>query len=151
MRTDSTLGITATALALALCLLAPGVTARPGTQAPDAQAPGGQPTFRTGTRLATFDAVVTDAKGRHVTDLTPADFEVVERGKRQTVRQVAYVHAVRPDGAPSVNAGAGATRHRRLDLGFLQWVAFAFVDGIPDAYERRTRPPGGLSRDSGAC
>ena len=75
MRTDAQLGIAATVLALATCLLAPGVTARPGAQAPDAQAPGGQPTFRTGTRLATFDAVVTDAKGRHVTDLPPADFE----------------------------------------------------------------------------
>ena len=63
MRTDSTLGIAATALALATCLLAPGVTARPGAQAPEAQAPGGQPTFRAGTRLATFDAVVTDARG----------------------------------------------------------------------------------------
>jgi VWFA-related protein len=91
-----------------MCLLAPGAVARPGAQAPPAQAPGDQPTFRTGTRLATFDAVVTDAKGRHVTDLTPADFEVVERGKRQTVRQVAYVHAVRPDGAPTAAAGADA-------------------------------------------
>ena len=108
MRTDAKLGIAATALALATCLLAPGVTARPGAQAPEAQAPGGQPTFRAGTRLATFDAVVTDRKGRHVTDLTPADFEVVERGRRQTVRQVAYVHAVRPDGAPTAAAGADA-------------------------------------------
>ena len=108
MRTDAKLGIAATALALATCLLAPGVTARPGAQAPEAQAPGGQPTFRAGTRLATFDAVVTDCKGRHVTDLTPADFEVVERGRRQTVRQVAYVHAVRPDGAPTAAAGADA-------------------------------------------
>ena len=107
MQTDAKLGI-ATALALATCLLAPGVTARPGAQAPDAQSPGGQPTFRAGTRLATFDAVVTDRKGRHVTDLTPADFEVVERGRRQTVRQVAYVHAVRPDGAPTAAAGADA-------------------------------------------
>ena len=98
------LRLAATALALATCLLAPGVTARPGAQAPEPQAPGGQPTFRAGTRLATFDAVVTDDKGRHVTDLTPADFEVVERGKRQTVRQVAYVHAVRPDGAPTADA-----------------------------------------------
>ncbi|MFI5076199.1 MAG: VWA domain-containing protein, partial [Vicinamibacteria bacterium] len=108
MRTDAKLGIAATALALATCLLAPGGTARPGAQAPEAQAPGGQPTFRAGTRLATFDAVVTDRKGRHVTDLTPADFEVVERGRRQTVRQVAYVHAVRPDGAPTAAAGADA-------------------------------------------
>jgi VWFA-related protein len=103
------IGVATTALALATCLLAPGVTARPGAQAPDAQAAGGQPTFRAGTRLATFDAVVTDGKGRHVTDLTPADFEVVERGKRQAVRQVAYVHAVRPDAASAGNAGAPAT------------------------------------------
>jgi VWFA-related protein len=108
MRTDTKLGIAATALALATCLLAPGVTARPFAQALDAQTPGGQPTFRAGTRLATFDAVVTDRKGRHVTDLTPADFEVVERGRRQTVRQVAYVHALRPDGAPTAAAGADA-------------------------------------------
>jgi VWFA-related protein len=55
---------------------------------------GDQPTFRVGTRLATIDAVVVDDKGRHVTDLTPADFEVVERGKSQTVRQVVYVRNV---------------------------------------------------------
>ena len=40
-----------------------------------------QPTFRVGTRLATIDAVVVDDKGRHVTDLKPDDFEIVERGK----------------------------------------------------------------------
>jgi VWFA-related protein len=106
MRIDPKLGIAATALAT--CLLAPGVTARPGAQASETQSAGGQPTFRAGTRLATFDAVVTDRKGRHVTDLTPADFEVVERGRRQTVRQVAYVHAVRPDGAPTGDVGANA-------------------------------------------
>ena len=33
---------------------------------------------------------------------------MVERGKRQTVRQVAYVHAVRPDGAPTGDVGANA-------------------------------------------
>jgi VWFA-related protein len=81
----------AAALAVAASLLTPGVTARPGAQAPAAQAPGDQPTFRAGVRLATYDAVVTDDKGRHVTGLTAADFEVVERGKRQTVRQAAYV------------------------------------------------------------
>jgi len=64
-----------------------------------------QPTFRAVTRLATFDAVVTDGKGRHVTDLTPADFDVIERGRRQTVRQVVYVHAVRPEGAAPAASG----------------------------------------------
>jgi VWFA-related protein len=81
----------AAALVASIGLVAPSFIARPAAQEPPVQAPGGQPTFRAGTRLATFDAVVTDKKGRHVTDLTPADFEVVERGKKQVVRQVAYV------------------------------------------------------------
>jgi len=63
--------------------------------------PGDQPTFRVGTRLATIDAVVVDDKGRHVTDLTPADFEVVERGKTQTVRQVVYVRNVPGNAMPA--------------------------------------------------
>ena len=98
------------ALVAAAGLLAPGVTARPGAQAPAAQAPGDQPTFRAGVRLATFDAVVTDDKGRHVTDLTAADFEVVERGKRQTVRQAAYVPTTGPPAADRATRDNGAAR-----------------------------------------
>ena len=64
------------------------------------QAPADTPTFRVGTRLATIDAVVVDDKGRHVTDLKPEDFEIVERGKSQTVRQAVYVQVIGPDGRP---------------------------------------------------
>jgi VWFA-related protein len=72
------------------------------------QAPTDGPTFRIGTRLATIDAVVVDDKGRHVTDLTPADFEIVERGKRQTVRQAVYVQIIGPDGRPLSQPAAPA-------------------------------------------
>lgn len=82
------------ALVAGLSVLAPGTLFHAQGQAPAAPTTvGEQPTFRSGVRLATVDAVVTDDKGRHVTDLTPADFEVVERGHRQTVRQVIYVRA----------------------------------------------------------
>ena len=64
------------------------------------QAPADGPTFRVGTRLATIDAVVVDDKGQHVTDLKPEDFEIVERGKSQAVRQVVYVQVIGPDGRP---------------------------------------------------
>jgi VWFA-related protein len=64
------------------------------------QAPTDTPVFRVGTRLATIDAVVVDEQGRHVTDLSPGDFEIVERGKRQTVRQAVYVQVIGPDGRP---------------------------------------------------
>jgi VWFA-related protein len=53
--------------------------------------PPDPPTFRTGTSLVTFDAVVLDRDGQHVTDLTLDDFEVVRSGKRQPLRQVVYV------------------------------------------------------------
>lgn len=78
-------------------LLAGMVGPRAQTLAPQPQQPA-PPTFRIATELATVDAVVVDADGRHVTDLAPADFEIVERGKRQTVRQAVYVRVVNPDG-----------------------------------------------------
>lgn len=65
------------------------------------------------TRLASFDAVVTDDKGRHVTDLSPADFEVEERGQSQTVRQVIYVRtadAAAPAASAAIGTSAGPAR-----------------------------------------
>ena len=47
--------------------------------------------FRTSATLVTVDAVVTDKTGRHVTDLTKEDFELVADGKRRTLRHVVYV------------------------------------------------------------
>ena len=62
------------------------------------------------TRLATFDAVVTDDKGRHVTDLSPADFEVKERGQSQTVRQVIYVRTADAAASAAIGTAAGPAR-----------------------------------------
>jgi VWFA-related protein len=94
------------ALVAGLSVLAPGTLFHTQGQAPATPATaGGQPTFRSGVRLATVDAVVTDDKGHHVTDLTPADFEVVERGRRQTVRQVIYVRTTGPAGASTPTTG----------------------------------------------
>jgi VWFA-related protein len=94
------------ALVAGLSVLAPGTLFHAQGQAPATPATAGeQPTFRSGVRLATVDAVVTDDKGHHVTDLTPADFEVVERGRRQTVRQVIYVRT--GPGTPSAPTAGG--------------------------------------------
>jgi VWFA-related protein len=94
------------ALVAGLSVLAPGTLVHAQGQAPATPTTAGeQPTFRAGVRLATVDAVVTDDKGRHVTDLTPADFEVVERGRRQTVRQVVYVRTTGPAGPPTPTTG----------------------------------------------
>ena len=55
--------------------------------AQDAPAPQNpsQPTFRTGVNIVRVDVIVTDDKGNPVTDLTQADFEIVEDGRVQTI------------------------------------------------------------------
>jgi VWFA-related protein len=73
-----------------------GQGAPPGqTQAPR------PPTFRVDANLATLDAVVVGEDGRHLTDLTVDDFEVLERGKPAPVRQAIYVGARRRVPGPS--------------------------------------------------
>src|SRR5262245_51159451 len=47
--------------------------------------------FRVTTTLVQIDAVVTDSKGRAVTDLTAGDFEVMEDGKARPVNYASYV------------------------------------------------------------
>ena len=85
--------------------------AAPLAQQPDPPRPAAPqegPTFRVDARLATIDAVVVDEDGRHVTDLTPADFEVVERGRRQTIRQAVYIRVERGTPAASGTRAAAA-------------------------------------------
>ncbi|MET0556307.1 MAG: VWA domain-containing protein [Vicinamibacteria bacterium] len=72
---------------------------------PPAQAPAASPVppppptvIRISTSLVQLDAVVTDRAGRPVTDLTPADFEVVEGGRRRQVTHVTYVRPGEPRG-----------------------------------------------------
>ena len=62
-----------------------------GQGPPQGSEPG--PVFRLSVSLVQVDAVVTDRKGRHVTTLGPADFQVLQDGKPQPVTAVAYVRA----------------------------------------------------------
>ena len=79
------------------------------------------PIFRLSVSLVQLDAVVTDRKGHHVTDLGPSDFLVMQDGRPQPVTAVAYVradeHLLDDTGTPIVLAAdvaAGCqTRHRR--------------------------------------
>jgi VWFA-related protein len=51
-----------------------------------------QPTFRAGVEIVELDAVVTDAAGNPVTDLTIDDFEVLEGGKPQPITTFSLVN-----------------------------------------------------------
>jgi VWFA-related protein len=79
----------------ALPMLAPPPPAAPHAEpvlAPPPPPPAPPATvIRISTSLVQLDAVVSDKAGRPVTDLTPADFEVVEGGRKRTVTHVSYV------------------------------------------------------------
>lgn len=69
-----------TALAAAIALFEPAITA----QAPQTPQPA-PPQFRTSTTLVPVDVRVLDRQGKPVTDLTQADFVVMEDGRPQNV------------------------------------------------------------------
>ncbi len=50
-------------------------------------------TLRVYVELVELDVIVTDRKGRHVTDLRKEDFEVLQDGNRQEIQAVSYVEA----------------------------------------------------------
>jgi VWFA-related protein len=70
-----------------------------------------KPTFGARVELVEVDAVVTDGKGRHVTDLTAADFEIREHGRPQAIANFQYVvldPAAFPPAAPAAATPAPA-------------------------------------------
>ena len=56
-----------------------------------------QPIFRAGVNFVRVDVIVNDGNGKPVTDLTAADFEVLEDGKPQAIEQF---RLIRVDGNP---------------------------------------------------
>jgi VWFA-related protein len=82
--------IAATSLLFVLMLVSPSLTAQ---QAPPPRPPGDQPpiTFKVEVNYVEVDAVVTDAQGNFVRDLTKDDFQVLEQGKPQTVSNFSLV------------------------------------------------------------
>ena len=76
-------------------------TAQPQADTAQPQAQQGdtppQPTFRGGINFVRVDVIVTDGNGQPVTDLTQADFELLEDGKPQAIEQFRLVSV---DGNP---------------------------------------------------
>jgi VWFA-related protein len=70
-----------------------------------AQAPG--PRFRTGVTYVEVDAVVTDAEGRFVPELSVEDFELLEEGKPQRVSAFSIVDLPIRAAAGAAAADAG--------------------------------------------
>jgi hypothetical protein len=72
------------------------------------QPPVGRATFKSGVDLVTVSAVVRDHKGRVVTDLVQADFELLDNGERRPITDFRAERA----GVSCCSTPAGACRSR---------------------------------------
>jgi VWFA-related protein len=81
-------------IASAVCvgMVAAGVTlVAQAPRSPAASPPPETPRLRISTTLVEIDAVVTDRQGRHITNLQPEDFELLQDGRPQKISSVRYV------------------------------------------------------------
>src|SRR5262249_22624745 len=108
---------------LAISLSGFGVAVRTSGQ----QAPAEQGVIRINVNLVQVDAVVTDNKGKAVTDLKAEDFEILQDGKRQAITNFAFINvkdsavrssvvrpATQPRGGPPVPPPPPAFRPREI-------------------------------------
>ncbi len=88
--------------------------------------------FRAGVDLATFAATITDRKGNIVTDLTRADFEVLEDGKPQSIEYFAQGDG---DTSPEMHLGlmVDASGSMQADMKLAQGAAIKFLNMLPSA------------------
>ena len=91
------------------------------------------PVFRTGVDLVQLGVTVTDRKGALVADLTAADFEIFEDGKKQTIQLFA---SGREDAsAPPLHLGLmlDVSESMGEDMTFTKTAAVKFVNTLTDA------------------
>jgi Ca-activated chloride channel homolog len=104
---------------------------------------GQSPTFKSSVDLVTFGVTVVDRKGNFVTDLTPADFTVIEDGREQKIQY--FSGGVGADGLDiSVDEEFGK-RHLGLmldtsgsmesDLKLARSAAIKFLNLLPEAQD----------------
>lgn len=116
--------------------------------------PAAPPVIRISVERIQLDAVVTDKKGRHVTDLRPDEIEVFQDGEKQSLSEFSYVRSgvsasALPGGeAPSaagpasearLSSPAAATATPRTVLIILDDLSFG-----PHSYDRTRRSLQGL-------
>ena len=112
------------------------------------------PVLRASVDQVVVDVVVTDASGAPVTGLTAADFEILERGKPETIASFSEVSlplSLRPEGAPlpvpsDVRSNVGTAERRfyvlALDNENVQLRFTADVRKAAQAFVRRIVQPG---------
>lgn len=77
------------------------------TQTPQAKSLPTHPSFHVSVNLVQVDAVVTDSKGKHITDLRPDDFELTDDGKLQKITYFPWIDLKTPHASRTEAAGPG--------------------------------------------
>jgi Ca-activated chloride channel family protein len=95
------------------------------------------PLFRGGVDLVNVVATVTDRKGALVTDLTAADFEILEDGKPQTVRYFAIDATGDGSQGPELHLGlmVDVSESMGEDIAFTKTAAIKFLNRLQDAVD----------------
>lgn len=95
------------------------------------------PVFRGGVDLVDMGVTVTDKKGRLITDLTTADFEIREDGRRQTIRYFSIAGGETGDAAPELHLGVllDVSGSMAEDIGFTRTAAIKFLNTLVDAVD----------------
>ncbi len=92
-----------------------------------------QPTFRAEIDLVNFGVTVTDRRGNHITDLTPADFEITEEGQKQTVSF--FARGDQLESAPEMHVGLlfDTSGSMGQDIQLARSAAVKFLNTLSDA------------------
>src|SRR4029453_17074298 len=112
----------------ALFLIAAAITAL-GLTSLGAQTP----TFRTGIDLATFGVTVVDRKGEYLTNLTLDDFEILEDGKKKTVKY--FARGTDLESGPEMHVGLlfDTSGSMTEDIKLSRSAAIKFLNTLSDA------------------
>lgn len=99
-----------------------------------------QPVFRSGLDLVTARATALDRRGGFVTDLTAADFEIYEDGKKQTIKYFAPCDAQEHDESlpsPELHLGVllDISGSMEEDLKLARTAAIKFLNTLVDAVD----------------
>ena len=94
---------------------------------------GQQPTFRSETELVNLGVTVTDRRGNFISDLTQEDFEIVEDGRKQSMRL--FARGDDADTAPELHAGLLLDTSGSMgeDIGLARSAAVKFLNTLSEA------------------
>lgn len=94
-----------------------------------------QPTFRAETDVVSFGVTVTDRRGNFITDLTDADFEILEDGRAQTIAYFARGDGAEGAGVMHVGLLFDTSGSMTQDIQLARTAAIRFLNTLSEAQD----------------